>query len=227
MSYVLVAAGTLAAIGAATSYVNARNTANRQDSALAASLRQQGQLQQQANAQTNQLVQKVGDSSAQPAQKSLMQQFTDVLNAKKANATGGLNQVGKVSDAYNQAANDAASGIADYGNQRAGVISAIDAPTMQRTAEGEDLQSYATALNNIKGQSQAQQFLTQMRLKGIAPNPWLTAVSGISGGAAQGLASYGASGGTFGGGGAVNDGTGSVLFTNGSTGGGYNLPFKG
>jgi hypothetical protein len=222
MTYVLVAAGTLAAIGAATSYVNARNTANRQDSALAASLRQQGQLQQQANAQTNQLVQKVGDSSAQPAQKSLMAQFTDVLNAKKANATGGLDQAGNVSTAYTKAANDANAGITDYGNQRAGIISAIDAPTMQRTAEGEDLQSYATALNNIKGQSQAQQFLTQMRLKGIAPNPWLTAVSGISSGAASGVASmYGGSGG----GGDMGDGVGSVYSTGG--GGGYNLPFKG
>lgn len=219
MSYVLVAAGTLAAVGAATSYINARNTANRQDSELANSLRTQGALQQQANAKTNELIEKTAASSPQPAQKSLLDQFTAELARKQGNATGGLNQVGKVSDAYTQAANDAAQGVSDFGNTRAGLISAIDAPTLQRTQEGENLSRYATDLNQIKDQSSAQQFLAQMRLRGIQPNPWLTAVSGISNGVASGLAS-----GAFGGG----SGSGVNLYSGtGSVSGGYNLPFKG
>jgi hypothetical protein len=221
MSYVMVAAGVIAAIGATATYVNARNTANRQDSQLAQSLRQQGQLQQEANAKSNELIQKTAQSSAQPAQASLLDQFTGELNRKAALANGGLGQAGKVSDAYNQAANDAASGIADYGKTRAGLISAIDAPMLQRQQEGANLQDFATQINQLKDQSSAQQFLTQMKLRGIQPNPYLTAVSGISSGVSSGLASRGFGGGSAGG--AVNDGTGSVLF-NGS---GYtNLPFK-
>jgi hypothetical protein len=174
MTWVAVGLTVLAAAG--TAYNN-KQVANKQDSTLAASLRQQGMLQQQQNVKTNQLIQKTAASSPAEAKANLLGQFTQAMQQNKGRSTDNLGQVGNVSSAYTKAANDAASGIASYGNDQAGLLSSIDAPGLQRQQEAEGLQQYATGLNATRQQSASDQFLTQMRLNGIKPNPWIGGVS--------------------------------------------------
>lgn len=173
---VWVSVGVAVVAAAGTAYNN-KQVANKQDSTLAASLRQQGMLQQQQNAKTNQLIQKTAASSPAAAKANLLGQFTQAMQQNKGRATNPLNQVGNVSNAYTQAANDATSGIAQYGNDQAGLLSSIDAPGLQRQQEAEGLQQYATGLNATKQQSASDQFLTQMQLNNIKPNPWIAGVS--------------------------------------------------
>lgn len=174
MPYVAIG---LALAAAAGNYYNQKQVANKQDSTLAASLRQQGMLQQQQSAKANQLIQKTAASSPAQAKASLLDQFQQSMQQNKARSTATLGQVGNVSSAYTKAANDAASGIANYGADQAGLLSSIDAPGLQRQAEAENLQKYATDLNQTRAQSASDQFLTNMRLNGIKPNPWISGVT--------------------------------------------------
>lgn len=191
MSYWAVGA---AIVAAAASYENNQQVAHHQDSELARQLRQQYGLQQQENQQVQQLIQKTAQSSPDKARSSLLDQFMQELQAKNGNAVRPLNQVGNVSDAYTKAANNAALGISDYGTTNAGLLSAIDAPSLQRQDEAANLSRFGSALNEVKRQSAADQFLSQMRLQSIRPNPWLTAVA--DGARAYSLASAGSGSGT-------------------------------
>lgn len=192
----------VAIVAATASYENNRQVAHRQDSELARQLRQQYGLQQQENQQTQQLIQKTAQSSPDKARGLLLDQFMEKLRAENGNAVRPLAQVGNVSGAYTKAANDAALGVSDYGRTNAGLLSAIDAPSLQRQGEAANLSRFGSALNEVKRQSAADQFLSQMRLQGIRPNPWLTAVA--DGARAYSMARAG------GGGGATTGGSGNV-----------------
>lgn len=193
MSYWAVGA---AIVAATADYANNQQVAHRQDSELANQLRQQYGLQQQENAQVNQLVQKTARSSPDKARSSLLDQYMQELQAKNGSAVRPLAQVGNVSDAYTKAANDAALGISNYGTTNANLLSAIDAPSLQRQGEAANLSRYGSALNEVKRQSAADQLLSQMRLQSIRPNPWLTAVA--DGARAYSMASAGGGGGLAG-----------------------------
>jgi len=219
MSYVLSAVA-LTTLGVGLNYYANRQAANRQDSALASSLRQQGQLQQQAAQDTQQLVQKVGASNPDQAKSSLLASFTNELNNARGRAITPLSQQGAVSQAYTKAANDASQGITDFGNTNANLLSSIDAPTVQRQGEAALLSRYGSNIAGIKRQSAADDFLTQMRLRSITPNPWLTSLGSIAQGAGAAMGS-----GAFGGGTGVGAATGGgkVIFSGGY---GTNLPFQ-
>lgn len=217
MSYVWVGVGLLAA-GTTAQIVNQQQTARRQDNALAASLRQQGQDQQQANVATEQLLNKTAASTPDASQSKLLSGFKSALAANQGNATGGLNQVGNVSSAYTKAANDAAEGVTNYGNTTAGLLSAMEAPTVQRQNESALMTDFASQLGLIKQKSASDNFLAQMKLRGIQQDPWLNAAGSVASGlggslALGGMRGAGATTGSYG------DGTGAIY-------GGYNLPYK-
>jgi hypothetical protein len=190
MSYWAVGA---AIVAAAAGYENNQQVARREDNESARQLRQQYGLQQQENQQVQQLIQKTAQSSPDKARSSLLDQFMQELQAKNGNAVRPLAQVGNVSGAYTKAANDAALGISNYGTNNAGLLSAIDAPSVQRRDEAANLSRFGSALNEVKRESAADQFLSQMRLQSIRPNPWLTAVA--DGARAYSMASAGGGGG--------------------------------
>lgn len=192
-------AAAIATLAAGTTYYNTQQTAKRQDNQLANSLRQQAALQQQADAKTNELIQKTAQSTDAPAKANLLGDFMQQVQASTGNATHPLNQVGNVSDAYTHAANNAALGVGQYGTDRAQLLSSIDAPNLQRQGEAADLSRYGSQINAIKRDSQAEQFMNQIKLGAIHPNPWLSAAAagmsayaGSRGGGAAGAAKGGA-----------------------------------
>lgn len=168
--------------------------ANKQDKKAAEGIAQQGQMQAKQNASTAQLITKTSKSNADQGKQSLLGQFQDTLENKKALSTSGLNQVGAVSTGYTKAANDAASGIADYGNNTAGLLSAIDAPGVQRQSEAADLSRFGSGLAATRQESAADQFINQMQVSQIKANPYLVGIG-------QAMQSYGkAKAGSMGGG---------------------------
>lgn len=216
MPYIAIGAALLSA---GLGYYNNEQTAKRQDNTLAASLRQQAALQRQQDAKTSQLIQKTAQSTPAASKGALLESFRKQLLAAQGNADRPLGQAGAVSDAYTKAANDAASGISQYGDTNARLLSSIDAPGLQRQAEAANLSRYGTGLNEIKRQSAADQMLAQMRLGAIRPNPWITAVA--NGARAYGLAKAGSAG-------DIGSGTGDA-WSQGNTIAGndgftYNLP---
>lgn len=185
----------LQAISGVASYVNTRNTANRQDAALATSIRNQAAKQREANTVVNQLVQKAADSNPQTYQQSTLQRYLAQVAANKANAEGGLNQVGRTSDAYRTGALDAALGIGQYGAGLSGLLSRIDAPTLQRQQEGFDRVAAANLVGQISREAKGQEYLDKLKYDRVRRNPWLDLFAGVASSAAgAGLGSGSGSG---------------------------------
>jgi len=197
----------LAAAGAGASYVNERNTARRQDETAAAGIRQQAARQREADSTVSDLIDKQAGSSGADEQANVLGQYMQQLRQAKAGSTTGLSQIGNVSDTARAAEADAALGVSDYGTRIASLMSAIDAPGLQRQNEAVDRARGGVALEGIGRNAEGDAFLNQMRLQGIRRNPWLDAFSSFAGGAAGGMASG------SGGGGKLTKGAGTVSKT--------------
>lgn len=184
----------LSAASAGTSYINSRNTANKQDNELAAQLRGDAAHQRDADAKTHELLNKTAASTDEPyKQKSLAQHIQQIQSATPM-ATAGLNQAGNVSSAYKKSGADAALGIGNYGTNFADNVASIDAPSQQRTQEGIDSLRTSTDLGGIKRFTEGDQRVSNMRLAAIHANPWLSALSSALG-AASSISGIGGGGG--------------------------------
>jgi hypothetical protein len=112
------AVGTLV-VSTAYKVTEDQKVARRQDQTLAQQIRTDSAHQQDADAAVADLINKTANSNDQGQQQSLLGKFTQQIQDARGNATGGLNQVGNVSDAYKASGADAALGIADYGKRDA------------------------------------------------------------------------------------------------------------
>ena len=170
----------LSAVSAGASYYNTQNTAKKQDNALAAQIRQQGQRQREADAKVSQEIQNRKASTPDDERKDIMGQFMQHIRAASDNSGAGLKQAGAVSDAYAKDASNAATGITDYGTKVADMLSRIDAPTAQRRGEAIGQQRTSNEIDLVRRMAGGDDFLARMRLQGIRRNPWLDAFAALS-----------------------------------------------
>lgn len=197
----LVAAG-------GTAY-NTKRTADKQDARLAAQLRAQGEKQREADARTAELVRQRAQSDDTAEREGALGSFLRQMQANRGNVQS--NTRGATSQAYQEQAADAALGAESYGQRVADLLSRIDAPALQRQNEAAQNIRYGDDIGAIQRRSAGDDFLHQMRLRGIRRNPWID----LGAGALQGMAgSYG----SWGGGSAPTGATGSTAFGYGSYG---------
>ena len=208
----------LAAAAAGTQYYNTQKTAQRQDDAMAAQLRQQGKRQQDADAKVNELIAKTAASNPDAEKNDILGKYMQQMQVTGGNATNGLAQVGATSDAYKQSANNAALGIGDYGKHVAGLLSRMDAPAMQRNDERLDAARFESDLNRIKRFSAGDDFLAKLKYDQIRRNPYLDLASGLMSGAAGAMGGGWGTGSTQGASAAAT-GIGGSFFGNGGLGG--------
>lgn len=178
---------TTAVAAGATAY-NTNRTAKKQDNALAAQLRQQGERQREADAKVGELITKTGASSSADEQKGSLDQYMNQLRSQQGNATAGLNQQGAVSDAYKQSGADAALGINEYGGKVASLMSRMDAPGLQRVNEAIEQGRIAGDIDRVKRFAGGDDYLAKLKLQGIRRNPWIDAGAAAANGYAS---SYG------------------------------------
>ena len=187
----------LAAVSGTAQYVNQRNVAHEQDQTLAAQLRAQGQKQQQADARTAQLITQEQQSTDQPDKAKSLATYNKDLALKAPQATTALAAPPSASQAYAKDKQDAALGISDYGNQQADWLSSIAAPQLQRQRDQiTNIDPYRNDIGLISRANAGDNFLSNMKLNSIRGNPWLSLISGVSGGAASGMARGTGAGGT-------------------------------
>lgn len=205
----------MAAAGAGASYVNTQNTAKRQDEASAQAIRNQSLLQQKADAQVGDAVQKLQGSTSAASTAQRLDDYMNTLRRNKATTDNGLTPtIG--SQAFQTDAANRAAGANNYAAQTAGLMARMDAPQMQRQQEGFDYGNLATDLGLIKRDSQGQSFLDQIRLNGIRRNSKMDLASGLL---------MAGAGGMMGGAGSAGSGAGSTMkMPSGYT---VNLPFGG
>lgn len=189
-------------IGAAANQYNTHQVQKRQDNELGLQIQQRAARQQDADKEVMKTIADRAANNGDSARTSMLDQYANQVRAAQGSATSGLRQVGGVSDAYRQAANDAALGISDYAGDTASLMSRIDAPTRQRQEEAQQNAQLSTALSLIGNRSAGDDFMSNLRLQGIRRNPGLDAF-------VQAANAYASSAGGGGGGGADTAGLSS------------------
>lgn len=166
-------------LGAAASAYNTQQTAKKQDRALAAQINQQGQRQQQASAKIAEALaaQQQSDSVDEQAQ----QQEAYLTTLRQGQQGAGLNDgPGGFSDAYRAGTAQAGQELGEYGANRAGLLSRIDAPRLQRQNEGILFDTLKNELRMIGREASGDDYLARLRMGGIQRDPWLDALSGVA-----------------------------------------------
>lgn len=187
----------LSALAAGAQAYNQHQVAKKQDNELAAQLRSQADKQHAADQKTAELINAQAKSTDTDEKASAFSKFTQQMQANKAQAVNPLNVIGAVSDAYKKSGSDAALGIANSGSALANLTASIDAPRQQRANDARLVDRYDTDINQIRRFSMGDDFLSNMRLRGIKPNPWISAVGTIAGGAGGSMMSGGSGGGDY------------------------------
>ena len=169
----------IALLGAAASAYNTQQTAKKQDRALAAQITQQGKKQQQASAKIAEALAAQAQSDAVDEQAQQMDSYLATLRQGQQNA--GLNTgPGGFSEEYRRGTAEAGEQIGEYGTGRAGLLSRIDAPRLQRQNEGILFDTLGNELRMIGREASGQNYLDQLRLNSIRRDPWLDALSGVA-----------------------------------------------
>lgn len=178
-------------VGAATQQYTQNQAAKKADRQAANRIYQQAENQDRADYAVNQLLSKRATDDGSAERAGVTRSLMDQSQAAQMAASRGLNQAGAVSDAYRTSANDAALGISDYGQRAAGLMARIDAPQQQRRREALQSGNLASQLGLIGREAASDDFLAQLRLQAIRPDPWLTAAGQIAQGIGSGMAARG------------------------------------
>lgn len=169
----------IALLGAAASAYNTQQTAKKQDRALAAQITQQGKKQKQASAKISEALAAQAQSDSVDEQAQQMDSYLMTLRQGQQNA--GLNTgPGGFSEEYRRGTAEAGEQIGEYGTGRAGLLSRIDAPRLQRQNEGILFDTLGNELRMIGREASGQNYLDQLRLNSIRRDPWLDALSGVA-----------------------------------------------
>lgn len=167
----------VAAVGAGASYVNTRNQARKADNIALQSLQSNAARQKRADEANAQLAQDISASTPEAERSTRMANYMQQLQAASGDSLSGVRQMSGASSAYARDAADAALGIEGYGQDYAGLASIIDAAGDQRRREGRRITDAGTDLALLGREQAGDDRVSQMRLKSIRPNPWLSALS--------------------------------------------------
>lgn len=184
----LLLAGLAALGGGLLDQYNGNKTLRKQNEQVRRGIEETRQKQRQASALLGQSVEQI----AQPRQdeeSSLGEYMAGMRQAMPQNIWRGGG------DDFDVLAGGAEKDVADYGNDMAGTFAALDAPGLQRQAERNTVLDTGTDFDRIRDQVQTQQYLRQLKINSIRPNPWLQLASSGLRGFGQAAAAGGFSGG--------------------------------
>lgn len=182
----------LAGGSAAASAYNTRRTEKKQDRALADKIRNQGRKQQEADAKVNATLDGMKGSNPAGDRAAALSEYVAQVQANKGNMNALGAQGGRTSDAYAQAASDAALGVASETADTAGLMATQDGATRMRVREGSDQARLGTDLGLVRREADGLAYLDDMRINSIRRNPWLDAASAVMGAMAGGMGGAGA-----------------------------------
>lgn len=178
----------LAATGTGVNTYNQQRALSKQDKAAAQGIRQQSELQRQASGRTMQHVDEFARSDPSAEQAQSLDGFMNALRASQNSTEGSLRPVAGANPRFAEDVAASRQGLGQESAARAGRMSAIDAPMLQRLRERQQFNTAATDIGELGRQSDATDFLTRLRVNSIQPNPWLGAAAGIMQGAGTGMA---------------------------------------
>lgn len=182
----LLIPAALSLLSGGMSYYNTRQTAKKQDNALASQIQHQRQVQQEADARTRSLIQQQGQRNDSAEKAKGMAANTGVLAANQQQAMNPLRTQGAVSQAYANSGANAVQGIANYGNNQADLLSSIAAPGQERQNNIKNLDNYNSDIGLLKRKAEGQNYLDQLKFQSIHRNPWLDFGASMASGLGEG-----------------------------------------
>lgn len=169
----LMAAGTLA------QQSETERVTRKQDEATAQGLLSQSRRQQDADRRVNDEITNVASSTAADERAQRLGEYMTQLQRGRRQATAGLDT--PIGGATFQADAGAARTGADSAAQTsAGLMSRIDAPQLQRQGEAFGYGRLATDIDMASRESRGQQFIDQLRLRGIRRRPEVDLLAGLA-----------------------------------------------
>lgn len=178
----------IAAVGTGVQVYNTQQTERRQTNEVNRQLREQADIDKKGQAAVQAQLLKQQQSSPDAFAKSSLDQYMTQIQQSQSKANAGLGAVGAVNERFNEGAADAAGDIFSDSAARATSLSKIDAPRLQRMAEGISFNRTNQDIGRVGALSDSARYLGDIRMRGIKRDPWLDAVGSL----AQG---YGSSGG--------------------------------
>lgn len=173
----------LTAVGSGAQATNQHISGRRQDRAAAAGIRRQSEIQREGDASVNQLIQDLQKSTPAGEKAASLEGFVNTLQ-RNARTTGGDSDSLLVGD--ERFADRIASGEAETqrrGRETAGQLARIEAPVRQRQREGRQTGDVASGLSELGRRSDADEFITRLRMASKRPNELVNALADVAKGA--------------------------------------------
>lgn len=185
----LVALG-LAAASAGAQYYNTQNTAKKQDNQLADQIRNQSKYQREADAKVSAEVANLKGSTSASEKTQAMQAYMDNLVRNRNKLQTGLTPEAVGSAAFGADKLASAAAVDARAANTANLMARMDAPTMQRQGEGFGFGQLASDLGLVGRKASGDNYLDELRLRGIRRNAGLDLAASLMGAGAGAAANY-------------------------------------
>lgn len=167
-------AAIASAIIAGASAVNQNQTMRKQDAENAAAIRQNMALQNEANQKVAQTIQQQAQSNPNAAEATMDQKYLQQLQQAQQLAQERLTR-GGLGAAYDQRSAQNAANEQGYATKLAGLMSAVDAPSLQRQQEAYNFGDLGTDIGQISSNARGNSYVSGVKIANERPNPWLQA----------------------------------------------------
>lgn len=174
----IAGAGTAVSVGAQQS------AARKQDREAAAGILRQAQLNREAGAKVSKTLDQLEQSNPQEDIAKRQASYMDALRRAQPSTNKALPDAVGGSDRFAEDVSAARGANAAEAGTTAGLMARIDAPTIQRTREGQLANDTLSQLSLLDDRSRQADYLTRLRVSMQKPNPWAI-------GAGQALNGYG------------------------------------
>jgi hypothetical protein len=159
----------------------------KQDAILADGIVKQGMLQKQGEGDVQKATTTMSQSNANAAAKSAqqLQAFQKALQQGSAISSSASPDVPGASKAYKATQGTAGTSANDYVNAIANSAATTQGTQLERVGEGQTMADTASQLGVLSGQSNEQNYVTQLKTRAVQQNPWLNALGQVLKGASM------------------------------------------
>lgn len=179
---------TLALLAASTGLgvYNQQRTAAKQSRAQTENARMLRERQQEASQRAMQEVEAMRESGPEQARETAASQYMDAVRRGQGSVDAALPDTPAASAAFQERRGQAQGQVSDYATQMADLMSRIDAPINQRRQEGFNRNRMMGDIGLIRDRAQGDDYVNQLRMQTIMPNPYLSILSQLGQGYAMG-----------------------------------------
>ena len=168
--------------------VNVNRSIRRQDREAAEGIRRQGRLSSQAGTRVDERVEDIATSTGESERAEALEGFLNALRTSKESTEGALDPVAAANPRFAERVAGGKERITSEGTARAGRLSRIDPAIFQRLNEANRIGRTASDLGELRQQSSAEDFLTQLRIAAERPNEFVSLLTSVGKGVGSVLA---------------------------------------